>query len=63
MHTEQRMSENSPPGGSTEFERFMFNHRHFFIGLLKDGYSRKELLASFEANLVSSLPILIIQVK
>ncbi|XP_076056744.1 uncharacterized protein LOC143034500 [Oratosquilla oratoria] len=33
---------------SSEFEEFLFSNRHFFLDLLSQGYSRKELITNFE---------------
>ncbi|KAK7016209.1 hypothetical protein SK128_009251 [Halocaridina rubra] len=37
---------------SSEYEDFLYRHRLFFLRLLNEGYSRKELLANLEKFLV-----------
>ncbi|XP_045607669.1 uncharacterized protein [Procambarus clarkii] len=41
---------------SSEFQDFLYRHRHFLLRLMKQGYSRKELLTSMEHFLVTVLP-------
>ncbi|XP_068228592.1 uncharacterized protein [Palaemon carinicauda] len=33
---------------SSEYEEFLYRHRHFFLSLLNEGYSRKELITNLE---------------
>ncbi|KAK3870465.1 hypothetical protein Pcinc_024292 [Petrolisthes cinctipes] len=42
---------------SVEYEDFLYRHRHFFLRLMQNGYSRKELLGGMEVflNNISSV--------
>ncbi|KAG7155927.1 uncharacterized protein LOC121854360 [Homarus americanus] len=42
---------------SSEYEEFLYRHRHFFLHLMNEGYSRKELLTNMEQflNKISSV--------
>ena len=35
------------------YRAFLYRHRHVFLGLLREGFSRKELLSNLESFLVS----------
>lgn len=38
---------------ASQYRAFLYRHRHVFLGLLREGFSRKELMANFESFLVS----------